>query len=180
MCVENILACFDKASPEQIEEGTTWYHVAHEVALSVGAGNVQSGAGILAALSPRLRWDLNIAAAYELTRDGNTSRQFGANRDKALRILHGEKPCKVLGGLKVRAFYEAILHPHNRAGKAVIDRHAASVYYGVKLDAEGIAKALGSKPKVLEMQKAYAKAARKRGVSTYTMQATVWVVWRTR
>ena len=55
--------------------------------------------------------------------------QTKVNNNKALRILNGEHPLEVLGGLKVVPFYKAILNPEGD-NPTVVDRHASAVYMG--------------------------------------------------
>ena len=43
--VQNILDVFDTATQRQVADGVSWYSVAHEIALDVGDGNLELGAG---------------------------------------------------------------------------------------------------------------------------------------
>jgi len=61
-------------------------------------------AGIVAALSPRMRWEANIADAVRIISGRGQVRALGRNAVKARRILAGEDWRDVLLGPKVRAF----------------------------------------------------------------------------
>ena len=52
--VENIIQKYHSASPDFLKGGNEWYERAHDVAKGIGGGNVQRGAGIVAALSPQM------------------------------------------------------------------------------------------------------------------------------
>ena len=175
--VQNILDVFDTATQRQVADGVSWYSVAHEIALDVGDGNLELGAGLLAALSPQVDWAANIAAAYEIKLHGYAKKQTYTNNEKAKRILAGEKPLDVLGGKKVRAFYEAIRNPHGTFQTAVIDRHAVSVWAGYSLAKSELPK-LQLKGQYETVASDYAEAASLRNVTVHTMQSVTWVAWR--
>jgi len=175
--VANILKVFDKATPRQIEEGVAWYPEGNRIARDIGEGNIELGAGILAALSPRVKWSENISAAYEVKLHGFITTQLGANVRKAVQIRSGARPLDVLGGKKVRAFYQAILRPGDQNPTAVIDRHAVSVWVG-KSQTDKQIKLLQRVGVYEQIATAYSDAAVLRGVSTHTMQAVTWVAWR--
>ena len=65
----NVSAVAKDAPKETVEQGTTWYPRAHDIAATVGRANLgdtRRGAGIVAALSPSMSWDNNIGAAHQL------------------------------------------------------------------------------------------------------------------
>jgi hypothetical protein len=175
--VQNILDIYGKATSRQLADGANWYHRGHEIAHVIGSGDVAKGAGILAALSPRLDWDINIAAAHSLVSDGWSKWQTRANNIKALRILAGESPLDVLGGKKVRAFYSAILNPIDPFAVAVIDRHAVAVYCGQSQTDRELVK-LQNKGETEAIQEAYQEAASLAGVHVHVVQGVTWVTWR--
>lgn len=175
--VENILAVFDKATPRQVAEGVAWYPEGNRIARDIGEGDIELGAGILAALSPRVKWSENIAAAYEVKIHGWTTTQLQLNVKKAAAIRNGAKPLDVLGGKKVRAFYQAILQPGDQNPAAVIDRHAVAVWVGASLTDDQM-KPLQRVGVYEKIAQAYSDAAALRGVSTHTVQAVTWVAWR--
>jgi len=92
-----------------------WYRESRRTARALARKHgttLATAAGVLAALSPRIQWRANVAAADKVLggqRDPSRVAGFDANIDKAFRIADGEKPLSVLGGPKVTAFYRAIM-----------------------------------------------------------------------
>lgn len=91
-----------------------WYRASKRVARRLARKHgvpLRTAAGVLAALSPRVRWSTNVAAADKLLGGAPNEEVAGYNTnvEKARRIAKGEEPDDVLGGDKVRAFYSAIM-----------------------------------------------------------------------
>jgi hypothetical protein len=128
--VQNILKKHDEATKELKEGGSKWYEKAHEEAKKVGSGDVRKGAGIIAALSPLTDWDRNVQQAHEMKKTGYVSNALiPQNVEKAHRIMAGEDPHEVLGGHKVRSFFENIHDPSNPE-HVTVDRHAYDIAMG--------------------------------------------------
>jgi hypothetical protein len=128
--VQNIIGKYKEASPELLKGGSEWYERAHEEAKKVGGGDVRRGAGIIAALSPLNDWDRNVAQAHELRKTGHVpGALLPENVAKAQRIHAGQDPHEVLGGHKVRSFFENIHDPSNKE-PVTIDRHAYDIAMG--------------------------------------------------
>ena len=138
-----ILATFFNASPAELADGATWYQRASDAASIIASKYALSAdivAGVIAALSPSNRWERNVSDADLLCRSyvlgGHTAADkvkvstYGANKVKALRILAGESPLDVLGGLKVRAFYRCIIGDESAV---CIDGHAYAVWAGERI-----------------------------------------------
>jgi hypothetical protein len=114
-----------------------------------------------------------VVACAEVLEFGSSRRQSGANNAKAARILRGEEPLDVLGGLKVRAFYRNIIGDRD---VVTIDRHAYSIAAGRHLkDTE--AGPLNAKAHYA-VEALYQEAARALGVCPVTLQACTWLTWR--
>lgn len=173
-----ILALYDVTTDQTRIEGELWYQVAREecesLAHEFGITIVQA-CGIVAALSPNMRWDRNIRAARHIL-NGENSAAYPANEFKARRILAGELPLDVLGGLKVRAFYSNILNG-GMDSVVTIDGHAFNAAYGLN---QPVKKANVTVRQNRALQTAYLVAARMRGITGPAMQATVWIEWTTR
>lgn len=128
--VKNIVNKYKEATPKLLKGGSEWYERAHDEAKKVGKGDVRRGAGIIAALSPLTDWDKNVAYAHQLAKTGDSpSSLIRANVAKAQRIHSGEDPHEVLGGHKVRSFFENIHDPSNPQ-PVTIDRHAYDIAMG--------------------------------------------------
>ena len=180
--IMNIRAKLSSASSEDISAGKVWYPKAHDHAVRIGSGNVEKGAGILAALSPATGWDANVEGGYHISKTGTPFHlQTGDNNTKALRILGGEHPLDVLGGHKVLSFYHNILNP-DAPEHVTIDRHAHDIAIGKSFGQKGDQKAslgLSAKGRYDHFKEAYANAAEQSGIKIPNqLQAMTWVAHR--
>jgi hypothetical protein len=186
----NILAVFFSANESDILEGINWYPNAKFTSYKISQKydlETYVVAGVIAALSPNNRWSRNISDAEALIKaftlnDGNVEAvkvsTFGKNKEKATQILRGENPADVLGGLKVRAFYECIM-----GGESVcVDGHAYSIWLGQRVPTTKTPKI---SPKLYAtIQADYLLAAEQISKITgkqYTgsdIQAITWLAWR--
>lgn len=174
--VRNILANYDAADSAMVAEGMLWYQSAladcESLAIQYGFTTAQA-CGIVAALSPNLRWEYNIRAAHQIIAGGVTQ-AYPANEYKARRIIAGELPEDVLGGLKVNAFYRNILNGGMDDG-VTIDGHAFNAAFDIR---QPVKKATITPRQYAALVKAYRIAGRLRGVTGAECQAVVWSVWR--
>jgi hypothetical protein len=153
--------------------GGQWYREGRREARALAARHgvsVRAAAGVIAALSPRMRWSVNLTAADNLLAGEPNERVAGYNANvvKARRIANGERPLDVLGGPKVRAFYRAIMGERE---EVVVD--------------VWMARAMGVPPedvsaRYTELAAAVADAARAVGVPAADFQALIWVQVRGR
>lgn len=180
--VANVLAVYNGASAQNMREGLSWYLDAHNearnlVELSNKMLTVPQAAGIIAALSPMNGWENNKNKARQLVMQGNGD-GCGLYRNvaKAVAIYNGSNPLDVLGGDKVRAFYQTILDPFGDIDP-VIDRHAFDIAVGERTDEKrrGI---LSRKGVYHEFANVYREAAKVAGIGSAQMQAITWVAWR--
>lgn len=171
----NILTVLDNATAEQRESGLTWYENAHQIAAE--SGDVRMGAGIIAALSPMMSWDRNVALARRTWTDGKASGALGRNVAKADSILNGADPLDVLGGLKVRSFFLNILDPSDPT-PVTIDRHAYDIALGER-NTENDRPSLSNK-RYAHLSDQYRLAAAEVGLVPNQVQAITWEAWRSR
>lgn len=110
--VKRLLAHFANATPATMSAGLAWYReAAHRVMVMATRYRVskECAAGVIAALSPRVRWAQNLKLA-ELVLGGQYKKgAFKVNLLKAQAIARGAEPSTILRGDKVRAFYAALL-----------------------------------------------------------------------
>lgn len=102
-----------QATPKEIEEGRLWYRKAREycVQLSEEFGvELEKVVGVVAALSPQKRWDLNKRIAKEYLQ-GKRNIHTKVQISKCDWIMRGDNIPKCLGGLKTVNFYFNILNP---------------------------------------------------------------------
>lgn len=93
------------------EHARDWYDQAQltcsGMAESFGL-SLEQVAGIVSALSPRVRWHKNVEYARRFIR-GERVPVFSTSRRNAQRILDGEHPLDVMRGPKTRAFYSNLI-----------------------------------------------------------------------
>jgi hypothetical protein len=170
--------------------GAEWYGAANREARSLGdryGFTTAQAAGVIAALSPRVRWHENLADAgvvlswCEDARGGFTDGEipaeslrgdcsaFTANILTATACAYADDPLTVLNGPKQRAFYRNII---GDAECVTVDVWATRAATRGKLDAP---RGLGEY-RVIE--RAYQNAARYVGVAPRDFQAAVWIAVR--
>lgn len=187
----NILAVFFNATDLETINGAEWYPVANQAALIMAQRHgvtLETAAGIIAALSPNNNWERNLIDAesligaysmggYDAANSIKVS-TYNANKIKALDILSGETPLQILGGLKVRAFYDCII-----GGDSVcVDGHAYAIWRGERITTTKTPKIT---PKIYDAIVAdYRMAANTINSilnAKYTaaqIQAITWLAWR--
>lgn len=189
----NILAVFFSAGEVERHEGLSWYARANIVANNIAnaydvPGGAVTVAGVIAALSPNNRWERNVADAERLIRAYSLGEEidaikvctFSKNKDKALAILNGVAPLDVLGGNKVRAFFDCIAYPASEA--VCVDGHAYAIWLGQRVPTT---KTPSISDKLYDqIANDYRKAAEqinsitKHYYSASQIQAITWVAWR--
>jgi hypothetical protein len=187
----NILAVFFNATDLETIIGADWYPTANHAALIIAqrySVTLETAAGVIAALSPNNRWERNLTDADSMIRaysigghnaaDSIKVGTYNANKIKALAILSGDDCLQILGGLKVRAFYDCII-----GGDSVcIDGHAYAIWKGERIPTTQTPKIT---PKIYDSIVAdYRQATRvinlilKADYSAAQIQAITWTAWR--
>lgn len=167
--VKRLIATWSKATDDDKRNGAAWYSSARKKCASMAKEygvSHETAAGVVAALSPRLRWSVNVRAAERCLAGEQVPGVFRASLAKAERIRSGAPPLSVLSGPKVRAFYSAIMGDDSAA---VVDIWVTRVVGWTK---EVKAKAYE------RIATALRKAAELVGTSVCELQATTWVVIR--
>lgn len=187
----NILAVFFHSNSAEILKGAQWYSDALQFCASVAQSTnlpVSTVAGVTAALSPNNRWTRNQLDAERLCRAFSAGTitdaaavkvsTFNGNKQKALQILAGAQPLDVLGGLKVRAFYQCILGEN----AVCVDGHAYAIWLGSYVPTTKTPKL---SPKLYaSIAAAYGQAAATvnsamgTSYSAAQIQAITWCVWQ--
>jgi hypothetical protein len=179
------------ATADELVSGTGWYVEAHALAAEIDPHDPVRGAAVLAVLSPRRNWAQNVtlaryayATAAELIASGVSDDVWagtwdafpttGDQRRKLSRLFRGEDPDAVVGGPKVRSFWQTIADPHS-GGPAVIDRHAMAVAQGRTMSDEELKI---NKAQYAAYVHAYAIASAIIGQAPAIVQAVTWVAWR--
>lgn len=174
--VSNIISAWNAASPADHAEGRQWYRVAHDLAEIVGDGDVRTGAGVIAALSPMTPWERNEKLAREISATRVLKGHLGSALAKVARIMAGEDPMTVLPmDAKTGHFYRNIADPDD-PDPVTIDRHAHDVAVGESYGSND--RGLSSKTRYATLAHAYREAARRLGETAPTVQPVTWVYWR--
>lgn len=169
--VRNILAHWDRATASDIEAGAQWYGEAGAIvdSLATRAGSREHAAAVLSHLSPRTTWARNVAGATALILSGEAPTCLTANIARARKALDSTDPLGTLNGPKTKRFARNILGDTEAVTIDVWAARVAGIDHERDLDRVGVYDAL---------EHAYRLAARRRGVSPTTMQATTWIVAR--
>jgi hypothetical protein len=174
--VANILDWYSESSVEN-REAAAWYgrgraH-ARRIARSTGVTEARA-AGVVAALSPRTQWSVNLRWAEGLLRAAQAGDRhpplvgFGSSRIKAWRIAQGERPLDVLSGPKVRAFYRNLTGDLEHVTVDVWAMRAAGFQGSLKgREYDAVASAYREAARILRLRPA-------------ELQAIVWVAIRGR
>jgi len=177
----NILDWYNKASESDIASGLAWYETAYVETGRLAGLYPEYGrdaiAGVIAALSPHVSWEVNLLDAEAILHLGKRAKvsAYGANKRKALTILAGGSPFYVLGGDKVRAFYDCIVQPRNTRSVCV-DRHAARAAIDCSL--ADVRLYLGRKGVYEKVAATYQNVADTLGILPHQLQAIVWLAYR--
>jgi hypothetical protein len=170
--VSNIVAAYQAATDQQRERGRNWYPVARDLAEMIGHGDVRMGAGIVAALSARKPWEINVRLATDAA-NGNV---HGHTRDalgKVEAMISGADPAELLPmHLKTGNFWRCLVDPAD-PDPVVIDRHAHDAAVGERFGERD--RGLSNTNRYATLALAYRLAARQLGVIPSVLQAVVWV-----
>lgn len=121
--VKRIVAAWQAAKPEHLEQGLAWYDRAQETAKMLHP-NMLIGAGVIAALSPQTEWSLNVRWARQVcdaTLAHSAILPWGISnterRNKAWAIANlidptVEQIVTILRGPKVTRFFRNITGDH--------------------------------------------------------------------
>lgn len=179
-----------EATPAEWDAGVTWYARARasvqELATQHGV-SVDVAAGVVAVLSPMVRWERNITEANlvlkrrrrgeDFSREGHSA--FAKNIHKAYDIVDMERSAGIVSGPKVTAFWALLSGPCNAL---VID--SIAILAAVGIDPNPLVTSEDAKPyfgrvRVMEqIRRAYRAVAEERELRPDQVQAIVWTVWR--
>ena len=186
---KHIQALLDLASAGEQSEGMTWYQRANVAATRLADQyeiQIETAAGVIAALSPRNKWDRNlidaenliaayVAAGAEACEEVKVC-TFGANKKKAMEILTweatGDLVIEMLSGPKLIEFFSCIMGEDD----VCIDGHAYSIWFGDRVTLAKVP-SIGKKLRA-EIKKDYLAVAKKNNLKSYEVQAITWVAHR--
>jgi hypothetical protein len=180
---DNILAMLNMATSDEISAGMVWYQDAHRECLSLlretdPRHNINTIAGMVAALSPRNKWSRNIMDVQKLLiNDDVRVGTFHANKVKAIKIKNlifptSREVLDILGGDKVMSFYQNIRDPLS-SEHVTVDSHALGVWLGSRITSTS---ASGKAYQSIKL--AYINAADSVGILPNQLQAITWLTYR--
>ena len=193
MSVENILAIYKLATPEEKRDGIVWYADALRDCTRIATDlelPVHIVTGVCAALSPNNKWDRNIINARDLCAafvngDGMDSVKvstYHKMKSKAWSILEAmpdhDGVIAILNGQKIVSFYNNIMGDDT----CTIDGHARNIAYGERVGLTDDKTNIGVK-EYRELQAQYVQACKRtrvngRALKAFELQAITWVTWR--
>ena len=193
MTVENILAIYKMATPEEKRDGIVWYANAlsecNRIALDLDIP-LHIVTGVCAALSPNNKWDRNIINARDLCEafingddiDSVKVSTYHAMKRKAWVILEAmpnhDGVISILNGQKIVSFYRNIMGDDT----CTIDGHARNIAYGERVGLTDDKTNIGIK-EYRDLQALYVQACKRtrvngRALKAFELQAITWVTWR--
>ena len=192
MSAQHIISVYNLASQSDINSGEDWYDRALTFADNLGDLcdiKYTTIVGVIAALSPRNRWERNLQDAERLVKvyaaGGNEADllnvkccTFTPNKLKAIRILLGNVSDRaellaILSGPKLCEFFNCIL---GDSGDVCIDGHAYSIWLGERVTLANVP-SIGKKLRQT-IKADYQSAAETLGVAPHIVQAITWVCWK--
>lgn len=165
--IADILQVYEQASPSDFA-ARHWYRHARQACqqLADETGlSLEVAVGVVAVLSPRLKWEANIREARKVI-EGKTSMALGRNVEKARRILATGRV--ELSGPKVTSFYRNILEPDDSQA-ITVDTWAARVWSGDWTWGKPV-----DKKTYWQIAADYREAARQVGLLPCELQAITW------
>ena len=192
MSAKNIIAVYNLATVADNEAGQTWYARALTFATQLSeVYNIETTTivGVIAALSPRNRWERNMQDAESMVKiaaSGGTYEDmlslkvctFSSGKIKAAKILIGRctdrtELLEILKGPKLQEFFNCIL---GDSGDVCIDGHAYSIWVGDRITLANVP-SIGKKLRQT-IKADYQQAAQSLGVKPHVVQAVTWVCWK--
>ncbi len=170
--VKRLLACWDSADDDQLATGRMWYPQAKEEArrISKATGVTHRRVvRVIAAVSPRTRWHVNLRVAEAICADEPTH-GIGIFLDRGRAEAQG---IRALSGRKSSDFDLAIW---GKADVSPCDRWTGSLVFGeMNATQKRMIERVGAHDRVY---RAHEVAADLVGTTPAVMQATTWGVYR--
>ena len=186
MSLMNLLTVLEQATPQEVIEGMTWYKTAHELACELAEQrglSLDVVAGVIAALSPRSRWERNTRDAERLIAADVVGEDpmavpvttFNRNKECAIRVLKAGTRHGVLSGPKVCAFADNIEKPSGNP--ITVDSHSYNAWIGHRAISSGNGPRITPK-RYRECAEGYRKVADLYGIRPSQAQAIIWLAWK--
>ena len=192
MTAQNIVSVFNLATETDRNEGFGWYgralNFAYDLHKAYGVP-IHSVVGVIAALSPRNRWERNKQDAESMIKVFSAGGDFddlmglkvctfSSGKTKAAKILtdnvsDSDAILSILKGPKLQEFFCCIVSMND---EVCVDGHAYSIWLGDRVALADVP-SIGVKLR-RTIKEDYREAARTLGVKPHVVQAVTWVCWR--
>ena len=192
MSVQSITAVYNLASQADKNQGLNWYARALTFAVQLSdLYDIETTTivGVIAALSPRNRWERNMQDAESMVKvaaNGGTFSDlmqlkvctFTSGKSKAAAILANKMSDRAellatLKGPKLCEFFNCIL---GDCDDVCIDGHAYSIWVGDRITLANVP-SIGKKLRQ-NIKADYQEAAKNLGLKSHELQAITWVCWK--
>ena len=192
LTAKNILSVYNLATVSDIEQGQSWYARALSFARNLSDQydiHTHTIVGVIAALSPRNRWERNMQDAESMVKVASSGGTFDdlmqlkvctfkTGKAKAAKILtenvtNRDDLLATLKGPKLQEFFNCIL---GDSGDVCIDGHAYSIWMGERITLANVP-SIGKKLRQ-SIKADYQAAAHILGVEPHIVQAITWVAWK--
>jgi len=192
MTVQSITAVYNLATISDKNQGLNWYARALTFADNLGEVydiNYATIVGVIAALSPRNRWERNMKDAESMVKiaaNGGTYDDlmqikvctFKTGKSKAAAILANnvtdrDELLAILKGPKLCEFFNCIM---GDVDDVCIDGHAYSIWVGDRITLANVP-SIGKKLRQ-SIKADYQQAAKNLGLKSHELQAITWVCWK--
>lgn len=175
---KNLEAIFLQATEEHKKSGLLWYQTAHNICKNLNEETEnqftpEQIAGVIAALSPRNKWERNILDAYNVLKAVKLNKKpqavkvctFNKNKEKAFNIAKGKESIKPTAR-KTSAFVSNIATLDEN--RVTIDLWHLRALFGKTITG-------GLTPKKYDiLEELTIKVANKFGLKGYEFQAIIW------
>jgi hypothetical protein len=180
--VRRILATYRRATPAELAAGRDWYATAQDAAAEIYPERPDIAAGVIAALSPRAQWAVNVRwarAVVYAARTGQDCPRVHTQTMRAIawRIATGEQSyAEALKGPKTSRFARAIDPTVADLSRVTVDAWSARTAEGKASpshNANGAVAPTGKR--YARIERAYQRAAQIAGTDPAIMQAVCWL-----
>jgi hypothetical protein len=180
--VRRILATYRRATPAELAAGRDWYATAQAAAAEIFPERPDIAAGVIAALSPRAQWAVNVRWARAMVHAARTGQECPAVHTRTMRaiawrIATGEQSyADALNGPKTSRFARAIDPTIADLSRVTVDAWAARTAEGKTSPSHNVNGAIApTGRRYLAIERAYQRAAEILHADPAIVQAVCWL-----
>lgn len=176
--VRRLVSMHGETTAAELAHGIAWYDRANKAARDMaGSGSVERAASVIAHLSPRARWETNVAWAAKMLQAADAHEpcpavSVTAQRSKAWAVACGTAHPANDHGPKTLAFYCGIL---GDSSAVCVDTWAARAATGNDAISRETGRSGIGRAEYRRIAEAYRRAAAIVGMAPRDLQAAIWV-----